>query len=101
MRIPRFEEHLELHRLDCLSSHGDLANYRLARSKYEESPPEELRPQRLLNGADLIAAGYRPGPEFSRMLEAAEDAQLEGRVRTKEEALALVQTRFGLPVSPD
>ena len=100
MRMPRFDEHLELHRLDCASSHGDLTNYEFAKAKYEESPPDQLRPQRLLGGADLIAAGYRPGPVFSKMLDAAEDAQLEGRVRTKEEALALVQTMFGAPMSP-
>jgi poly(A) polymerase len=97
MRLSNFEEHLELHRLDCTSSHGDLTNYEFTKSKYQESPPEDLRPRRLLEGADLIAAGYRPGPEFSKMLDTAEDAQLEGRVKTKEEALELVQTMFGSP----
>jgi len=95
MRLPRFEDHLELHRLDCVSSHGDLTNYELAKTRYEESPPDDLRPPRLLNGADLIAAGYLPGPGFSKMLEAAEDAQLEGRVRTKEDALSLLKSMFG------
>lgn len=94
LRLPRFKEHLELHRLDCLASHGDLSNYQFMKSKYEESPPEELRPERLLTGNDLIAAGFQPGPEFSKMLEAVEDAQLEGSVRTRDEAMALVQTLF-------
>jgi tRNA nucleotidyltransferase/poly(A) polymerase len=95
LRMERFDEHLELHRLDCTSSHGNLDNYEFAKSKFEQSPPEELRPPRLLNGNDLIAAGYRPGPDFAKMLEAAEDAQLESRVQTKEEALALVKAMFG------
>jgi tRNA nucleotidyltransferase/poly(A) polymerase len=97
LRLDRFEEHLELHRQDCLSSHGGLDNYEFAKSKFEESPPEELRPPRLLTGHDLIQSGYKPGPDFSRMLEAAEDAQLESRIRTKEEALEFVRSAFGPP----
>ncbi len=58
LRLNRFEEHLELHRLDCSSSHGHLDNYEFAKTKFEQSPPEELRPARLLTGDDLIAAGY-------------------------------------------
>lgn len=92
LRLPRFDEHLELHRLDCLASHGRLDNYELVRRRYLETPPEEVRPPRLLTGADLIALGWAPGPEFGRVLGAVEDAQLEGRVRTKEEALALAAT---------
>ena len=64
LRLDRFEEHLELHRLDCSSSHGHLDNYEFAKAKFEQSPPEELRPPRLVTGDDLIAAGYRPGPDF-------------------------------------
>jgi tRNA nucleotidyltransferase/poly(A) polymerase len=91
LRMPRFDEHLALHRLDCLSSHGGLANYEFARERFEQAEPEQLRPPRLLTGHDLIAAGYRPGPEFSRLLEMVEDAQLEGSVRTPDEALELVR----------
>jgi len=97
LRMDRFEEHLELHRLDCSSSHGHLENYQFAKAKFEDSAPEVLRPPRLLSGDDLKEAGYRPGPAFSRMLEAVEDAQLDGKVHTKEEALELVQSAFGLP----
>ncbi|HEV2691010.1 MAG TPA: CCA tRNA nucleotidyltransferase [Bryobacteraceae bacterium] len=97
LRLDRFEEHLELHRLDCESSHGNLENYEFAKSKLEQSPPEQLRPPRLLTGDDLIAAGYRPGPDFARMLEAVEDAQLESRIGSKEEALELVRSTFGAP----
>jgi poly(A) polymerase len=97
LRLDRFEEHLELHRLDCQSSHGNLDNYQFAKEKFEQSPPEILRPARLLTGSDLIQAGYRPGPDFARMLEAAEDAQLESRIHTKEQALDLVKSTFGPP----
>lgn len=91
LRLPKFAEHLELHRLDCLSSNERLENYDLARGKLEEFGQEQLKPKPLLTGDDLIAEGYRPGPQFSTMLSAAEDAQLEGRIATREEALELVR----------
>jgi poly(A) polymerase len=89
LRMPKFEEHLELHRLDCLSSHGSLENYEFALRKLHEAPPEQLRPKPLITGRDLIAAGFTPGPKFSTALNEAEDAQLEGRAITREEALAI------------
>ncbi len=95
LRMDRFREHLELHRLDCLNSNGHLETYEMMRAKLNETPPEELKPARLLTGRDLIAAGYAPGPRFKEMLQAVEDAQLEGMVHTREEALALVRRRFG------
>lgn len=91
LRLKRFEEHLELHRSDCSSSHGHLDNYEFMKGLYEQVPPEQVKPPRLLTGHDLIQAGYAPGPEFSRILEAVEDAQLEGRVSTKDEALELAR----------
>jgi poly(A) polymerase len=97
LRLPAFEEHLELHRLDCSSSHGHLDNYEFAKAKLEQLAPEELRPPRLVTGNDLIAAGYSPGPDFARMLEVAEDAQLEARIHSKEEGLDLVRSTFGPP----
>jgi poly(A) polymerase len=87
LRMPRFDEHLELHRQDCLSSHGGLANYEFALAKLREVPASQLRPAPLVTGHDLIAAGCTPGPPFAAALREAEDAQLEGRVTTKEEAL--------------
>jgi poly(A) polymerase len=83
--------------LDVLSSSGQLGNYRLVKHRLEHMPAEELKPAPLVNGDDLIAAGYSPGPKFGEMLEAAEDAQLEGRVRTRQEALTLVRDLFGEP----
>jgi poly(A) polymerase len=97
LRLNRFAEHLELHRLDCSSSHGHLENYEFAKTKFEQLAPEELQPARLVTGDDLIAAGYAPGPDFSRMLEVAEDAQLEARIQSKEEGLELVRSTFGPP----
>ncbi len=90
-RLPRFDEHLELHRIDCLSSHGDLTLYDYAREQFHALPPEEVRPALLVTGRDLIEAGYRPGPEFKRLLALAEDAQLEGRIHSREEGLALIR----------
>ncbi len=97
LRLDRFEEHLEMHRLDCLASHGLLDNYRYVQQQRERLPVEVLRPPRLVTGDDLIQAGYRPGPAFARMLEAVETAQLESRVNTSQEALALVRSQFGPP----
>ncbi len=90
LRLPRFGEHLELHRLDCSSSHNRLGLYEFAKERYERTPEVEVRPKLLVTGRDLIAAGYKPGPEFKRLLALAEDAQLEGRIGTKEEGLALI-----------
>jgi poly(A) polymerase len=94
LRMPRFEEHLELHRLDCQASHGDLATYNFTREKLAATPPEKMRPVPLLTGDDLIAAGYPPGPRFKQILTAVEDLQLEGRLQSKEEALAFVRGEF-------
>jgi len=94
LRTPAFEEHLELHRLDVMSSNRNLENYELARRKLAEFGQEHLAPEPLVTGADLIGAGYEPGPLFSKILETVEDAQLEGRIRTSDEAMALVREMF-------
>ena len=97
LRLPRFEEHLDLHWLDCMACHQKLGMWeyvRAARARYE-AEPEAMRPKLLVTGRDLIENGYKPGTRFKEMLEAAEDAQLEGRVKTTEEGLALVRERFG------
>ncbi len=102
LRLPRFNEHLQLHWLDCMACHGRLGLWefaRAAKARYEAEPGEAMRPKLLVTGRDLIATGYRPGPRFKEMLEAAEDAQLEGIVTTTEEGVALVRERFGDPVA--
>jgi len=96
LRLAGFAEHLELHRLDCLASHSDLSTYEMAKRLREETPIEEVRPAPLLRGDDLIAQGYKPGPIFKDILQAVEDAQLEGKIHTSPEALSLVVERFPL-----
>jgi poly(A) polymerase len=97
LRMPSFDEHLALHYADVMSSHGMLGPYNTARQALQEMGTEEIRPALLLNGGDLIKAGYKPGPRFREMLTAAEDAQLEGQIHSREEALSLVRTQFGTP----
>jgi poly(A) polymerase len=94
LRLPKFDEHLDLHRLDCLSSHGDLTLYNFVRERRMDVSEEEMRPQPLLSGRDLIAMGYRPGPQFHEILTSVEDAQLEGSLRTRDEALSFVASEF-------
>jgi poly(A) polymerase len=96
LRGEHFSDHLELHRLDCLASHGDLSNWEFCKQKLEEIGPEEMRPEKLITGNDLIQMGYIPGPLFSQILTAVEDAQLEGRVKDREAALELIQRQFPL-----
>ncbi len=95
VRLPRFEEHLELHRLDCLSSHRHLESYTFVQQVLAETPPEQIRPPRLLTGDDLKEMGYKPGPIFSEILRSVEDAQLEGQLRSRQEAEEHVRERFG------
>ena len=97
LRLPKFDEHLALHWMDASSAHGDLRLYEFAKQRFGTTPTETMRPKLLVTGKDLIDAGYRPGPGFKAMLEAAEDAQLEGRTATREDGLAVVRQRFGEP----
>ena len=97
LRLPKFEEHLALHRADCMSSHADLSLYDYAKSAYETTEPDVVRPALYVTGRDLIVAGYRPSPSFKRMLEAAEDAQLEGQINSTEDGLRLIASEFGAP----
>lgn len=96
LRMDGFSEHLELHRLDCLASHGKLDNYELARQMLKKIPEEEIEPPRLITGDDLIQAGYTPGHVFKQILQSVEDAQLEGEIRSREDALQLVRQRYPL-----
>jgi poly(A) polymerase len=97
LRMPKFEEHLELHRMDVLSSNGNLELYEFAKQHFRDDPEESERPKPFVTGRDLIVAGYRPGVQFKEMLEFAEDAQLDGLVTTRAEALAVLKERFGAP----
>lgn len=94
MRMPAFDEHLALHRADCLASHRDLSTYDFLRQQREEIPPEVMRPAPLVTGDDLIAQGHLPGPKFREILNAVEDAQLEGRLPSRDAALDFVRREF-------
>jgi poly(A) polymerase len=96
MRLPRFDEHLALHRADSLASHGILSTYEYLQEKLRETPQEHIHPTPLVNGKDLIAQGYSPGPKFREILEAVEDAQLEGRLQSHDAALEYVRREFPL-----
>jgi poly(A) polymerase len=94
VRMPRFEEHMALHRLDCLSSNRHLESYEFVQRFLADTPPKQVRPERLLTGDDLRAMRFQPGPLFSKILEALEDAQLEGQIKTREEAREYVFKSF-------
>jgi poly(A) polymerase len=96
LRLPQFEEHLELHRLDVMSSNRRLENYELAKQKLAEYSEKHLQPEPFVTGADLIGMGYQPGPQFSKILAAVEDAQLEGLIATRGEAIHLIRDTFPL-----
>jgi len=93
-RLEQFDQHLALHRMDCLAGSGFLDHWNYVRERLTTMTEEAVRPRPLITGRELIAAGYKPGAGFREMLRAAEDAQLEGTVATQEEALKLVEARF-------
>jgi poly(A) polymerase len=94
LRLPAFDEHLELHRIDSLSSHGHLDAYDYTREQMHSMPPEAIRPTPLVTGRDLIDAGYAPGPRFKEILTAVEDAQLEGRLASHDAAMEYIHREF-------
>lgn len=96
MARPTFQEELELHRVDCASSHQMLDNYDFLLRKREEFANEPIIPPPLVRGEDLIALGLKPGPKFGEILEAVETRQLEGALRDREEALAWVKGEYSL-----
>jgi tRNA nucleotidyltransferase/poly(A) polymerase len=96
MARPTFEDELELHRVDCEGSHRMLDNYEFLLRKREEFANEPIIPLPLVRGGDLIALGLKPGPKFGEILEAAETQQLEGKLRTREEALEWVKREYSL-----
>jgi poly(A) polymerase len=94
VRLPNFDQHLELHRLDCLCSHGKLDAYEFVQRFLRETPPDQVRPRRLITGDDLSRMGLRPGPKFKEILESVEEAQLDGRLKERDEALAFVRSNY-------
>ena len=94
LREPHFPELLQLHRADCLASHGKLDLYEFCQEQLASLNKEHLRPPALLTGSDLIALGFTPGPLFREILAAVEDAQLEGKLDSYRSALRFVQRKF-------
>ena len=94
MARPTFEDELELHRVDCASSHAMLDNYEFLLKKKEEFANEPIIPPPLVRGDDLVAMGMKPGPKFGEILEAVETRQLEGALKDREEALEWVRKEF-------
>ena len=94
MASPTFTQELELHRVDCGSSNGFTDNYEFLLEKREEFSLEPLIPPPLVTGRDLIAAGLAPGPKFSEILRDIETEQLEGKLKTREDALEYFRSRW-------
>jgi poly(A) polymerase len=94
LRLPEFDQHLALHRADCLASHRNLSTYDFIQQKQREIPVAKMRPSPLVTGDDLIAAGHVPGPKFREILHAVEDAQLEGKLSSRDAALEFVHKEF-------
>jgi poly(A) polymerase len=92
VRLPHFDEHLELHRLDCLASHGSLDAYTFVQQFLLETPAEKVYPPKLVTGDDLKSMGLVPGPRFKEILLAVEEAQLDGRLQDRESALQFARS---------
>ncbi len=91
---PTFEDEMELHRVDCLASHGMLDNYEFLREKEREYANEELKPKPLISGHDLIALGMKPGPGMKPVLEDLYELQLEGAIKNRDEALVRARNKI-------
>ena len=100
MSRDHFEDELELHRVDCTSSHGDLSNYVFLQEKQEEFAHEPLIPEPLMTGRDLIALGFKPGPRFKEILDAVQSRQLEGTLHDHDQAVAWVSQEFSPEAPP-
>jgi len=94
MARPTFDDELELHRVDCLGSHGMLDNHATLIAKREEFSNEPLIPEPLVTGHDLIELGLKPGPQFAGILQSAQTRQLEGTLKSREEGLKWVKVNF-------
>lgn len=101
LRQNYFPDLLELHRIDALASHGDLSSWEFSKRKLEQFPYESLRPARLITGNDLILLGLKPGPLFRQILESVEEAQLDERLESREQAIAFVRARWCPAAMPE
>ena len=88
------EELLALARLDALASNKDLSHYDFCQQRLRELSVDGIKPPPLLRGTDLIALGHEPGPRFKRILDAVVEAQLEGTLHSREQAIEWVKGQF-------
>jgi len=100
VRLPRFDQHLALHRLDCLASNRNLEAYEFVQSFIRDTPPELVRPSKLLTGHDLLGLGYPAGPQLGKILASVEEAQLNGELRDRAEAISFIESNFGADKAP-
>jgi hypothetical protein len=99
LALPHFEEHLALHRADCLASHGGLDGYNFCLEKLKTLEPEEIHPPRIVTGQDLIGLGFKPGPQFKTILTDLEDKQLEGVISDRDQALEYVEKAYLMSIN--
>ena len=92
--MAEFDLHLQLHLADCQASHGSREAYDFIMQKLQELGEEEIKPKPLIGGKELIDMGYKPGPLFTEILNAVEEAQLEGEIKNTQEALELVASKY-------
>jgi len=90
-----FEDLAELWRADCLASGGTAGAYEALMARYRAMGRQAVRPPPLVTGRDLIDLGLEPGPIFGDILEEVYDAQLEGRLASREDALGLARRIAG------
>ena len=88
------DELLELTRIDALAANGDLTHYNFCKAKLGELEEEDIHPEPLVRGRDLIALGLTPGPVFGQILAQVEEAQLGGELRGRQEAIEWVKKNF-------
>ncbi len=94
LQDPTFPEQMELHRIDCASSHGNLGNWEFLKQKLQEYREEDIRPKPFLTGGDLLALGFKEGPLLGKILNEVNDRQLEGELKSKNEALSWVRVHY-------
>ena len=95
MARPTFADELELHRVDCASSHRMMDNYEFLLQKRDEFAHEPIIPPPLVRGDDLIALGMKPGPRFGEILEAVETQHSKAPNESRRSA-GLGQEKYSL-----
>ena len=96
VRLPEFAEHLALNRLDCLASNRNLEAYEFIQDYVRRTPPDVVHPAKLLTGDDLLGMGFRPGPAIGKILATVEEAQLDGELADRNQAISFVERHFAI-----